>query len=502
MAIGEHVMEFNKLLKQLRDLPSDSKAKIRIDSRAVQKGDIFVAISGISEDGIKYIPAAVKAGAATIVCCGENEFTSTAAQEGVKIVQCENSRKALWQMASAYYNTEANCKINNVQIIGITGTNGKTTSAFLLEHLFTKLGHKVGVMGTVSYRWPGNEIEAPLTTPDSITIHSMIASMIKDGVDIIIMEVSSHALEQDRVGGIDFSGAIFSNLTQDHLDFHEDMNSYFEAKAKLFTTLPKKDKAIAINSDDEWGKKLLSLCPQALDYGLQNFENTSLNYVRAKIVSMSPQGLHLQMKWCEKKWEIKSPLVGAFNALNLLGVQTLALGLGVEVEGLKHLEDFYGVCGRLERVQNAQNLNVFVDYAHTPDALVNVLQALRTAGFEKIITVFGCGGDRDRTKRPLMGKAVADNTDIAILTSDNPRFEKPEDIIADVLPGLQSCEKLEVLVHVERREATKKALELLKSSNTNDTAVLIAGKGHEDYQIIEGVKYPYSDQKTVQELLL
>ncbi len=494
-------MNFGKLLQYLRDLPADSTVQVRIDSREVKSGDVFVAISGVNEDGVKFIPNAVQAGAAIIVCSAENEITKAAAKEGVQIVVQENTRKALWQLAKAYYGTEVICKVKNVQIIGITGTNGKTTSAYLLEHLFTGLGHKVGVMGTVSYRWPSNEIIASLTTPDSLTIHRIISEMVKDGVDIIIMEVSSHALEQDRVGGVDFTGAIFSNLTQDHLDFHEDMNSYFTAKAKLFTTLPKVDKSIAINSDDEWGKKLLALCPQALDYGLRDFENTRLNYVKAKILSMSPAGLHLQMQWGEKKWELRSPLVGAFNALNLLGVQTVALGMGVEVEGLKHLETFHGVCGRLERVQGTGELNIFVDYAHTPDALVNVLEALRGAGFKKIITVFGCGGNRDKTKRPLMGKAVAEHTDVAVLTSDNPRFEKAEDIIADVMPGLEAREGLEIIVEVDRKMATQKALELLKQSDIAHTAVLIAGKGHEDYQIIEDVKHPYSDQLTVQELV-
>ncbi len=494
-------MEFFSLVRYLRELPANADVQIRIDSRKVQKGDIFVAISGASEDGAKYIPDAVKAGAAIIVCAEKSEVTEAAAKSGVEMVYYSNSRNALWQLAEAYYATNAICKINDVRIIGITGTNGKTTSAYLLEHLFTRLGHKVGVMGTVSYRWPQHEEVAPLTTPDSLTLHSTVSKMIKDGVDVIIMEVSSHALEQERVGGIEFSGAIFSNLTQDHLDFHADMDNYFAAKAKLFTTLPRKDKAIAINSDDAWGKKLLTMCPQALDYGLQRLDNESEKYVNAKIISMSPAGLHLQMQWGDKTWELKSPLVGAFNALNLLSVQTLALGMGVEVADLKYLEEFHGVCGRLERVQDAKNLNVFVDYAHTPDALVNVLQALRGAGFKKIITVFGCGGNRDRTKRPLMGKAVAEHTDIAVLTSDNPRFENPEDIIADVLPGLEARAGLEIIVEVDRKTATKKALTLLQAEDIASTAILIAGKGHEDYQIIEDVKYPYSDQKTVQEIV-
>ncbi len=497
-------MTFSSLIQSLPELVASTDMQIRIDSRLVVAGDIFVAIAGVNDDGAKYIPAAVEAGASVIVCQEDCDATNEAKAQGVTIVLHDEPRKALWELAKIYYNTEELCKKNNTRIIGITGTNGKTTSAYLLEHLFAKLGHKVGVIGTVSYRWPGNEQEAPLTTPDSLTLHSTICAMLKDDVDIIIMEVSSHALEQERVGGIDFDGAIFSNLTQDHLDFHVDMQTYFNAKAKLFIDLPRHSKTLAINIDNEWGNKLYGLCKantQNFVFGLQAGEKAQTNLVQGKIISMSPLGLHLAMQWGDKKWSLNSPLVGAFNASNLLAVQTLALGLGVKVEDLKYLEDFYGVCGRLERVKNNSNLNVFVDYAHTPDALVNVLLALRGAGFSKLITVFGCGGNRDRSKRPLMGKAVAKHTDIAVLTSDNPRFEEPQDIINDVLPGLKVNQDLEVIVEADRKTATKIALDLLKTSDINKTAVLIAGKGHEDYQIIKGVKFPYSDQKTVQELV-
>ncbi len=497
-------MEFSNLVKSLPELVAKTDMQIRVDSRLVEPGDIFVAIAGVNDDGVKYIPAAVQAGASVIVCEAESDATVDAITQGTTVVLHPNPREALWQLAMTYYDTENLCKEKNVKIIGITGTNGKTTSAYLLDHLFTCLGHKVGVMGTVSYRWPGHEQEAPLTTPDSLIIHANLAAMIKSGVDVVIMEVSSHALDQERVGGIKFSGAIFSNLTQDHLDFHVDMQSYFEAKSKLFVKQPLTNKSMAINIDDAWGEKLLGLCPSSaktLPFGLYPDGNMEENFVHGQIVAMSPLGLHLKMQWDKQQWELHSPLVGVFNAYNLLAVQALALSLGVRVEDLKHLASFNGVCGRLERVQNKENFNVFVDYAHTPDALINVLQALRGAGFEKIITVFGCGGNRDRTKRPLMGRAVAEYTDIAVLTSDNPRFEEPADIIADVLPGLQERADLEIIVEVDRKLATKRALELLKNSDVSSTAVLIAGKGHEDYQIIQGTKYPYSDQKNVQELL-
>ncbi len=497
-------MEFSNLVQSLPELVASTDMRIRIDSRLVEPGDIFVAIAGVNDDGAKYIPAAVQAGASVIVCEFENDVTLEAANKGVAIVLHPKPRKALWQLAEIYYDTTRLCQSNNAKIIGITGTNGKTTCAYLLEHLFTRLGHKVGVMGTVSYRWPGHEQEAPLTTPDSLTTHEILSIMLKSGVDVIIMEVSSHALDQERVGGINFAGAIFTNLTQDHLDFHDSMQNYFDAKSKLFINLPQLHKAIAINTDDEWGQKLNSICSsdvKNISFGLKQDNTNAQDFVSGKIISMSPSGLHLKMQCGHEQWELQSPLVGAFNAYNLLAVQALGLGLGLCVDNFQHLADFSGVCGRLEKVINELNLNVFVDYAHTPDALINVLQALRGAGFEKIITVFGCGGNRDRTKRPLMGKAVAEHTDIAMLTSDNPRFENPQDIINDVLPGLKARPGLEVMVEVDRKVATIKAIELLKSLDVTKSAVLIAGKGHEDYQIIEGVKYPFSDQKNVQEYI-
>ena len=322
----------------------------------------------------------------------------------------------------------------------------------------------------------------------------MLAAMAAAGADTAVMEVSSHALEQQRVGGVPFAGALFTNLTQDHLDFHPDMLSYFKAKARLFLEVPRDDKAMAVNADDEWGRRLLELCPSALSYGLQN-GLPGRRHLHGELLSAGTDGCRLRMTLDRESWELHSPLVGAFNASNLLAVQALALELGLKPEQLAALSGFAGVCGRLERVPNPQGLHVFVDYAHTPDALINVLKALRGAGFRRIVAVFGCGGNRDRTKRPLMGQAVARYADVAVLTSDNPRFEDPEAILRDVLPGL--AEARETVVEVDRRAATARGLELLGP----DDALLIAGKGHEDYQIIQGVKHHYSDQEVVRELL-
>ena len=484
--------EFAALLEACRcgDPHEGSAAEVRDDSRQVRPGDIFVAVPGVAEDGSRFIPAAVEAGAGVIVCRPGAAETEAAQARGCRIVRHENPREALWRLAQARWRTDE----LNLKVLGVTGTNGKTTSTYLLERLFREAGHKVGVMGTVSYRWPGHNENAPLTTPGPLRVHSMLARMARAGVDVVVMEVSSHAIEQQRVCGVPFAGAAFSNLTQDHLDFHKDMESYFKTKAKLFLELPRHDKLMAVNADDPWGRRLLELCPRALSFGLQKGA-PNRRHLWGELLSAGTGGCHLRISLGRQSWELRSPLVGAFNASNLLAVQALALEMGLEPERFKALESFTGVCGRLERVENPHGLNVFVDYAHTPDALVNVLKALRGAGFKRIVTVFGCGGNRDRGKRPLMGEAVARYADVAVLTSDNPRFEEPEAILQDVLPGLKEARG--VLVEVDRRTATAKALEMLG----RDDALLIAGKGHEDYQIIRGVKHHYSDQEVVRELL-
>ncbi len=468
--------------------------EVRSDSRAVARGDIFVAVPGVNEDGARFIPAAVQAGASVVVCrpggAEEGAVRNAARAEDCRVVYHDDPREALWRLAEARWRTD----VLNITVLGVTGTNGKTTSTYLLERLLTEAGHKVGVLDTVNYRWPGHCETAPLTTPDPLKVHSMLAQMDAKGVDVAVMEVSSHAIDQQRVCGVPFAGAAFTNLTQDHLDFHNDMESYFKTKARLFLELPRAEKALAVNADDPWGRRLLELCPRALSFGLQQGPPRR-RHLWGELLSAGTDGCHLRMHLKGRTWELRSPLVGAFNASNLLTVQALALEMGLEPEQFVALEGFTGVCGRLERVNNPQGLNVFVDYAHTPDALVNVLKALRGAGFKRIITVFGCGGNRDRSKRPLMGEAVARYADVAVLTSDNPRFEEPQAILQDVLPGLR--EAREVLVEVDRRTATARALDMLDK----DGALLIAGKGHEDYQIIQGVRHHYSDQEVVRELL-
>ncbi|MCR4667024.1 MAG: UDP-N-acetylmuramoyl-L-alanyl-D-glutamate--2,6-diaminopimelate ligase [Desulfovibrio sp.] len=479
-------VSFESLEARLRD----EACGVQADSRKITKGDIFVAVPGESEDGAVYIEAAVKAGAAYVVLNNEAYLQyADKLPDTVSFCVRDDIRASLSRLAGIRFHTAQ----HTLKILGITGTNGKTTATYLLEALLTSLGAKVGVLGTVSYRWPGFCEAAPLTTPDPLRIHSLLHDMEKAGCSWAVMEVSSHSIEQKRVADVPFSGVAFTNLTQDHLDFHTSMERYFAVKARLFTELPLAEKRMAINCDDQYGKRLLAMCPDALAYGFSEYE--AGRRLTARILRQDTQGLRLAMRYGNSTWELASPLVGAFNAANLLTVQALALEMGIGISDLAALEHFPGVKGRLERIDGGGK-HIFVDYAHTPDALVNVLSALRKAGFQKIITVFGCGGNRDRGKRPLMGEAVAKYSDWAVLTSDNPRNEDPMAIIEDVKPGLVNAANLHV--EPDRKEATRFALDL--ATGPHD-CVLIAGKGHEDYQIIQGVRHHYSDQEVVRELL-
>jgi UDP-N-acetylmuramoyl-L-alanyl-D-glutamate--2,6-diaminopimelate ligase len=384
--------------------------------------------------------------------------------------------------------------------VGITGTNGKTTESCLLETLYRSLGCKVGVLGTVSYRWPGHEQEAPLTTPDCLSLHAMLAAMHEAGTDVVFMEVSSHALDQERVAGIRFSAALLTNVTQDHLDYHGTMEHYFASKLRLFLPeseggFPLDSKDCAVNADDPYGRRILGMQRDCVGYGLTAPPEPDRRHLRGDILSLGPEGVELEMHYEGKRWRLGSPLVGGFNVMNLLGVQALGLAMGLGPEDFSALSSFTGVTGRLERISGKAGYNVFVDYAHTPDALLKAISALREAGFARVITLFGCGGNRDRSKRPLMGEAVASLSDCAVLTSDNPRDEDPEAIIADVLPGLGRCAS--VVVEPDRRKALALAVKMLSP----DAALLVAGKGHENYQLVRGVKYPFSDQAVLREYL-
>lgn len=457
-------------------------------SGEAQPGDVFVAIHGPRLDGAAFIADAVQRGATTVVTDEQSE-TPADLPATVEVLRCPDPRQALGELASAYYKTDA----LSFPVIGVTGTNGKTTVSFLIEQLFSANHSKVGVLGTVTYRWPGFAMDAPLTTPGCMHLHEHLRRMRKAGVEIAIMEVSSHALDQQRTAGLKFAAGVWTNLTQDHLDYHGDMETYYKAKAKLFTETPALDKPAVLNWDDASCRRLLHL-PHALGFGLDPAHRTESGLF-GEILDMSIKGLKLRMSFQGRSWELKSPLVGAHNASNLLAAQALGLAMGMPEEQFQVLSEFVGVTGRLERIPNRNNLNIFVDYAHTPDALENVLRALKALRFGKLITVFGCGGNRDRGKRPLMGAAVCKYTDIAVLTSDNPRHEDPIAIMNDVRPGMGECSM--VMEIPNRRQAISVALDEMRPSDV----LLIAGKGHESYQQIGDKKHPFSDQAVVREIL-
>lgn len=495
-------------LERLLRHVAEYRSALTLDSRRVSPGCVFVAMNGTTTDGGRFIPDAIAADAGFIVC--ERHLAKTVT--GAVPVPVENPRAALASLAAALHNTAA----LPFTLVGVTGTNGKTTVTYLLEHLFRQKGTAAGVIGTIAQRWPGHEAEAAMTTPDCVELHAMLADMAGAGVTLAAMEVSSHALDQSRVAEIPFGGAVFTNLTQDHLDYHQTFEAYYAAKARLFLDLARADKTMAVCIDDKWGQRLAAdilnrhgqnanLITFGFDrQGLKPCRWQSSRHLTGQILESSRAGLHLRMTCSgtaglDLAWEIRSPLVGAFNAENLLAAQAIGLGLGFLPEDFLCFETFQGVPGRLERIPNDRGLDVFVDYAHTPDALVNVLNALRNAGFQRIVCVFGCGGNRDRTKRPLMGEAVAQGADIAVLTSDNPRHEDPQAIIADVMPGLTQHPGMacEVIAEPDRRRAMARAMERLRPGD----ALLVAGKGHETTQQIGDVKHPFSDQQTLRELL-
>ena len=469
---------------------------VHSDSRKVKVGDVFVAIPGSSLNGADFIPDVLERGAAWVVCRKEDmppEGTETAESNNgeATFVLVEDPKEALGIIAGGKFGT----KELTFPVVGVTGTNGKTTITYLLEHLFTSAGRRTGVIGTVSYRWPGAELEASMTTPDCLKLHSLLSRMAAADVDAVFMEVSSHALDQNRTAGIRFGGAVLTNITQDHLDYHGTMEAYFDAKARLFRDMEDTDKPLAINVDDAWGRKLLAEVSNGLGYSLQGVTVDGARVLQGTLLNSSVDGMTLRMELDGSTWELTTPMVGAHNASNLLAVQAIGLGLGLTPHDMQGLAGFNGVCGRLERVPNTKGIHVFVDYAHTPDALENVLSALRATGFKRILTVFGCGGDRDRTKRPLMGAAVCKFTDVAVLTSDNPRHEDPVSIMEDVKAGLSACKEL--YENPDRRGALELAVNIAKPGD----CILVAGKGHEDYQQVGDEKLPFSDQQILQEIL-
>jgi len=460
---------------------------VRTDSREVRPGEVFALMPAAGEKSRDFLAQALESGAAWVVAGPD---VAPPQHATARFLNVPDVPAALGQLAAKHFRTHEQA----MQVVAVTGTNGKTTITYLLEGLLSAAGRKVGVLGTVSYRWPGTSIEANLTTPGCWRLHELFARMSADGVDTVVMETSSHALHQKRVAGLEFDAAVLINLTQDHLDYHGDFEDYYQAKKLLFASFPRADKFKAANADDPYGRRLLAETPDAVGFTLAGADAPGNRMLRGTMVSCTGRGVSLRMEFEGKCWSLASGLVGAHNASNLLAAQAVGLGLGLNPGDMQALSPFTGVPGRLERVPNDKGLDIFVDYAHTPDALVNVLGALRALDFSRVITVFGCGGDRDRTKRPLMGRAVAENADVAVLTSDNPRHEDPLAIMADVRPGLQNAPAgLTVIEEPDRYKALCLAVGLMRPGD----ALLVAGKGHESYQQVGDVKLPFSDVEAV-----
>lgn len=452
---------------------------IEPDSRKVTQNEVFVAIKGTQSDGHQYIDKAIAQGASVVVC----ENLPNNPDPRIVWVQVDNSAKALGRMACNFYNNPS----EKIKLVGITGTNGKTTTVTLLYRLFESLGYKAGLISTVVYKVHHQEFEATHTTPDALTINRLLAEMVNQGCSYAFMEVSSHSLVQHRTEGLNFAGAIFSNITHDHLDYHETFDNYIRAKKMLFDSLSSEAFAL-INLDDKNSRVMVqNTRAQVKTYAMRTMAD-----FRVKVIESHFDGMHLQINGLD----MHTPFIGHFNAYNLLAVYATAVLLGVDsTEALTHLSAQHDVPGRFQAIRSSNGIVAIVDYAHTPDALVNVLNTINQLrkGNEQLITVVGAGGNRDKTKRPIMARVCVEQSDRVILTSDNPRNEDPNDIINDMLAGVDSANRQKVLTIPNRAEAIRTATLLAKPGDI----ILLAGKGHETYQEIQGIKHHFDDREEI-----
>lgn len=480
-------MKLDSLLKGIKTIKISGDtnieiANICIDSRKVSTGSLFVAMKGTQVDGHEYIEQATKKGASAILC----EQLPEIQNQSTTYIQVERSEDNLGEIASAFYNHPS----QQLKLVGVTGTNGKTTVATILYETFRKLGYKVGLLSTVCNYIDDKMVEADHTTPDAVTLNQLLADMVDAGCDFAFMEVSSHAVDQRRIAGLHFEGAIFTNLTRDHLDYHKTVANYLKAKKRFFDDLPSTAFSL-VNLDDKNGLVMLqNTKSKTYTYSLRGLAD-----FKAKILELHFNGMILDI---DNK-EVVMQLTGRFNAYNLLAVYGAAVLLGENSdEVLLALSTLRPVTGRFETLVSPRGYTVIVDYAHTPDALVNVLTTIHDIldNKGKMLTVFGAGGNRDKGKRPLMAQEAMAHSDRIIITSDNPRFEEPQDIIDDILEGLRETDKRNVLTIESRRDAIKTACMLAESGDV----ILIAGKGHENYQDIKGVKHHFDDREEVKNI--
>lgn len=494
-------MKLKDLIRDIEGCTVRGSADVEVrdlvyNASSVTRGACFAALRGKKADGHAFIGEAISRGAVAILS------ERPADGGGVTNVIAADSRMALARMSAAFFGDPS----RSLSLVGVTGTNGKTTTTYLLEAIFKAAGRRPGVIGTVEYRFGGVREPAPHTTPESCDLQRLLSRMLKDGVDACAMEVSSHALSQERVAGCHFDAAVFTNLSQDHLDYHNDMESYFAAKAILFERLLsescKRGAFAVINADDPYGRELIARCPvEYLRYGFDGDAD-----VRGSDLSFGPGGLKMRVSVPSGSFDCRSRLCGRFNAQNILAAAAVAARLRIAMDVVaRAIGDVGCVPGRFDPVENGRGVLSLVDYAHTPDAIENVLSHARElvgANGGRLISVFGCGGDRDRAKRPLMGRAAAGLSDIVIVTSDNPRTEDPAAIIEEIMPGVRGAKPplkdgrgYEVIE--DRREAIARAVELARAGDV----IVIAGKGHEDYQIVGTEKFHFDDREVLREAL-
>ena len=455
---------------------------VNIDSRRIERGHLFVAIPGTQTDGHKYIPKAIELGAAAILC----EQMPEEQADGVTYVVVASTESVVGLVATHFFGDPS----RKLKLVGVTGTNGKTTIATLLYNMFRKFGHKCGLLSTVCNYIEGEAIPADHTTPDPIELNRLLAQMVAAGCDYAFMECSSHAIAQKRIGGLKFAGGLFTNLTRDHLDYHKTVENYRDAKKAFFDGLDKDAFAIT-NADDKNGLYMV----QNTKAQVKTYSIRSMADFKAKIIECHFEGMYLDINGKE----VGVQFIGKFNVSNLLAVYGAAVMLGKKAEDiLVILSTLKSVSGRLEPIHSPEGYTAIVDYAHTPDALENVLNTINEVlnGKGKVITVCGAGGNRDKGKRPIMAQTAVKLSDRVIITSDNPRFEEPQDIINDMLAGLDNKQMKKVVSIIDRKEAIRTASMMAEKGDV----ILIAGKGHEDYQEIKGVKHHFDDREIVREI--
>jgi UDP-N-acetylmuramoyl-L-alanyl-D-glutamate--2,6-diaminopimelate ligase len=458
-------------------------AAVTYDSRKAGPGALFVAIRGLVADGNQFVDAARKKGASAVA-------SEQPPRPGTPWLHVEDARKALALLSAAVLDRPA----DELELVGVTGTNGKTTTTYLIDAALRAAGHKVGLVGTVQYRVGDRLTEAVRTTPEASDLQALFREMVDAACSHAVLEVSSHSLQLERVAGCAFRVALFTNLTRDHLDFHGDMDAYFQAKRRLFSDLVRPDGRAIVNADDDRAPDLVAASRAPVwTFGIDRPAD-----FRALDIALSLEGTRFRLASPAGTFDVRSPLVGRFNVQNVLGAFAAALALGVDPQtALRGLASVTGVPGRLERVAGAPGFTVIVDYAHTDDALKNLLETVRELGPTRVITVFGCGGDRDRTKRPLMGAVASRLSDVVIVTSDNPRSESPEAILEEIQRGMNGGRKAVRHAIVDRREAIARALEMARPGD----AVVIAGKGHETYQVLRDRTVPFDDRQVARDIL-